>query len=44
MADLNIRGVPTDIVRRAKARAAYLGKTLRQWIIDLISKEIRSPQ
>ncbi len=40
MTDLNIRGVPMDLMRQIKARAAFLGKTMKQWILDLIAREL----
>ena len=38
--DLNIRGVPVDLLRKARSRAALLGKTLKQWVMDIITREV----
>jgi len=38
---LNLRGVPTSLIRRAKAAAALEGKTLRIWAIEAIQEKLR---
>ena len=34
--DLNLHGVPRELVRRAKARAAMRGETLKEWVMGLM--------
>lgn len=36
MAVLNLRNVDPDLLRDCKSRAAYLGKTLRQYVQDAL--------
>jgi predicted HicB family RNase H-like nuclease len=38
---LNIRGVPLDIVRRAKSAAALQGVTLREWVLKAIEERLK---
>ena len=41
---LNLRGVPIQLIRRAKAAAALDGKTLRMFVIEAIQEKIRKKQ
>lgn len=38
---MNIRGVPSDLIRRAKSAAALQGITLREWVIEAIQEKLR---
>jgi predicted HicB family RNase H-like nuclease len=38
---LNIRGVPGDLIRRAKSAAALQGVTLREWVLKAIEEKLR---
>jgi hypothetical protein len=38
---LNIRGVPTDLIRRAKSAAALQGVTLREWVLKAIEEKLK---
>lgn len=38
---LNIRGVPSDLIRRAKSAAALQGVTLREWVLKAIEGKLR---
>jgi hypothetical protein len=38
---LHIRDIPREMLRDAKVKAAYLGKTLKQWVLDLIARELK---
>lgn len=38
---LNIRGVPTDLIRRAKSAAALQGVTLREWVLKAIQEKLK---
>jgi predicted HicB family RNase H-like nuclease len=38
---LNIRGVPSDLIRRAKSAAALQGKTLREWVVKAIEEKLK---
>jgi hypothetical protein len=41
---LNIRGVPTDLIRLAKSAAALQGITLREWVLKAIEEKLRKPK
>lgn len=41
--DLNIHYFPRALAQRAKARAASVGLTLKQWLIGLITHALKSP-
>jgi predicted HicB family RNase H-like nuclease len=38
---LNIRGVPADLIRRAKSAAALRGVTLREWVLKAIEEKLK---
>jgi predicted HicB family RNase H-like nuclease len=38
---LNIRGVPPELIRKAKAAAALRGITLRDWIIEAVAEKVK---
>jgi predicted HicB family RNase H-like nuclease len=38
---LNIRGVPDDLIRRAKSAAALQGITLREWVVKAIEERLK---
>jgi predicted HicB family RNase H-like nuclease len=38
---LNVRGVPTDLIRRAKSAAALQGITLREWVLKAIQDKLK---
>jgi predicted HicB family RNase H-like nuclease len=38
---LNVRGVPTDLVRRAKSAAALQGVPLREWVLKAIEDKLK---
>jgi predicted HicB family RNase H-like nuclease len=38
---LNLRGVPTDLIRRAKSAAALQGITLREWVLKAIEQKLK---
>ena len=38
---LNIRGAPTDLIRRAKSAAALQGLTLREWVLKAIEERLK---
>ena len=38
---LNVRGVPTDLIRRAKSAAALQGVTLREWVLKAIEEKLK---
>jgi predicted HicB family RNase H-like nuclease len=38
---LNLRGVPTDLIRRAKSAAALQGVTLRDWVLKAIEEKLK---
>ena len=37
---VNLRDLPEDLIRRAKAAAAMNGMTLKDWVTDCIRKKI----
>jgi len=39
---INLRDLPEDVVRRAKAYAALSGMTLKQFVIDAIEKAMQN--
>jgi predicted HicB family RNase H-like nuclease len=38
---LNLRGIPTDVIRRAKSAAALQGITLREWVLKAIEERLK---
>jgi hypothetical protein len=38
---LNVRGVPSDLIRRAKSAAALQGITLREWVLKAIEEKLK---
>jgi predicted HicB family RNase H-like nuclease len=38
---LNIRGVPSGLIRRAKSAAALQGATLREWVLKAIEERLK---
>jgi predicted HicB family RNase H-like nuclease len=38
---LNLRGIPTDVIRRAKSAAALQGVTLREWVLKAIEEKLK---
>jgi len=38
---LNLRGLPDDLVRRAKASAALEGVTLKDWVMKAIQEKLK---
>jgi predicted HicB family RNase H-like nuclease len=38
---LNLRRVPTEVMRRAKAAAALQGITLREWVLKAIEEKLK---
>jgi len=38
---LNIRGVPSDLIRRAKSAAALQGITLREWVLKAVEEKLK---
>jgi predicted HicB family RNase H-like nuclease len=38
---LNLRGLPDDLLRRAKSAAALQGMTLRDWVLKAIEERLR---
>jgi predicted HicB family RNase H-like nuclease len=38
---LNIRGIPSDLIRRAKFAAALQGVTLREWVLKAIEERLK---
>jgi predicted HicB family RNase H-like nuclease len=38
---LNIRGVPPEMIRKAKAAAAMQGVTLRDWVLKAIADRLK---
>jgi predicted HicB family RNase H-like nuclease len=38
---LNIRGVPSDLIRHAKSAAALQGITLREWVLKAIEEKLK---
>jgi predicted HicB family RNase H-like nuclease len=38
---LNLRAVPTDLIRRAKSAAALQGITLREWVLKAIEEKFK---
>jgi predicted HicB family RNase H-like nuclease len=38
---LNVRGVPPDLIRRAKSAAALQGVTLREWVLKAIEEKLK---
>jgi predicted HicB family RNase H-like nuclease len=38
---LNLRAVPTDLIRRAKSAAALQGVTLREWVLKAIEEKLK---
>lgn len=38
---LNIRGVPAELIRRAKSAAALQGVTLREWVLKAIEDRLK---
>lgn len=38
---LNLRGIPTDVIRRAKSAAALQGITLRDWVLKAIEEKLK---
>lgn len=43
MSTIQIRDVPEEIRRTLKARAAASGRSLSQYVLDLLSREARQP-
>ncbi len=41
MAVLNIREFPEDLMRQVKSKAALEGKTLKDFVIEVLSKEVK---
>jgi len=39
---LNLRGLPDDIVRKAKAAAALEGITLKDWVVKAIEARLKT--
>lgn len=42
MSTINLRKVPADLHRRAKAIAAFQGKTLRDFVVDCLRSSVDS--
>ena len=40
MASVNLRGMPEELVRRAKARAALGGRSLKAYVIDVLEAAV----
>jgi hypothetical protein len=38
---LNLRGVPDDLIRKAKSAAALQGITLRDWVLKAIAEKLK---
>jgi predicted HicB family RNase H-like nuclease len=38
---LNLRGLPDDLIRRAKSAAALEGITLKDWVMKAISEKLK---
>jgi predicted HicB family RNase H-like nuclease len=38
---LNLRRMPTDLMRRAKSAAALQGVTLREWVMKAIEEKLK---
>jgi len=38
---LNLRAVPDDLMRKAKAAAAMQGTTLREWVLKCIEEKLK---
>jgi predicted HicB family RNase H-like nuclease len=38
---LNLRAVPTDLIRRTKSAAALQGVTLREWVLKAIEERLK---
>jgi hypothetical protein len=38
---MNIRGVPSDLIRRAKSTAALQGITLREWVLKAVEEKLK---
>ena len=38
---LNLRGIPEDLLRRAKATAAMQGITLKQFVVQAIAQALK---
>ena len=41
MAVLNLRGIPDDLARQVKATAVSEGKTLVQFVTDILDRDMR---
>ena len=41
MAVFNLRGVPDELARLVKATAASEGKTLTQFVIDILERDVK---
>jgi plasmid stability protein len=41
MADLNIREIDSKLVAQLKSKAALAGKTMREFVIDLLRKAVK---
>ena len=41
MAVFNLRGIPDELARMVKATAASEGKTLTQFVIDIVERDVR---
>jgi predicted HicB family RNase H-like nuclease len=39
---LNLRAVPDDLMRKAKAAAAMQGVTLREWVLKCIEDKLKN--
>jgi predicted HicB family RNase H-like nuclease len=38
---LNLRAVPDELIRKAKAAAAMQGVTLREWVLKAIAERLK---
>ena len=41
MRDVNLRKMPEELIRRAKAQAALRGVTLKQFVIETLEKALQ---
>ena len=41
MRDVNLRKMPEELIRRAKAQAALSGVTLKQFVIETLEKALQ---
>jgi len=41
---LNLRGVPDDLIRKAKSAAALQGITLREWMFKAMEEKLKKPK